>query len=71
VGIPEEKREEVFAIFRRLHPHGGYGEGTGSGLTIVKRLVERHNGTIWVEPSSSGGTVFCFTLGGKDQHGAQ
>lgn len=76
IGIPAESREEVFRIFRRLHGREAYGGGTGSGLTIVKRLVERHNGRIWVDSIEGQGSTFYFTLGSAaatatDQHGTE
>lgn len=62
IGIPEKHRENVFKMFKRLHARDAYGGGTGSGLTIVKKIVDRHNGDIWVE-SGEEGTTFYFVLG--------
>ncbi len=59
VGIEPEEAESVFAIFRRLHPDL---PGTGIGLTICKRIVDRHGGRIWVESKPSGGSSFRFTI---------
>lgn len=64
IGIPPDSLETVFRIFKRLHGQERYGEGTGSGLTIVKRLIERHNGRIWVESDEGRGSTFFFTLAG-------
>jgi signal transduction histidine kinase len=61
IGIPEEKREQVFIIFKRLHTREEYS-GTGIGLSICKKIVERHNGKIWVDSSSLGGSNFIFCL---------
>ena len=61
IGIAEEHRNNVFVMFRRLHSRGEY-EGTGIGLTICKRIVERHGGDIGVEPASDKGSIFWFTL---------
>jgi signal transduction histidine kinase len=62
IGIPEKHRDAVFRIFKRLHGRDKYGGGTGAGLTIVKKIVERHHGRIWVESSAGEGTAFYFTL---------
>jgi signal transduction histidine kinase len=62
IGIRDRHLESVFRIFKRLHAAGKYGGGTGAGLTIVKKIVERHGGTIWVESVYKQGTTFLFTL---------
>jgi len=49
-------------MFRRLHGRDDYGGGTGTGLTIVKKLVERHGGEVWVQSVPGQGTTFYFTL---------
>ncbi len=61
IGIDPSQRGRLFAVFQRLHNSDAY-EGTGIGLAICKRIVERHNGRIWIESSESGGSVFIFTL---------
>jgi len=61
IGISEEYRERVFGIFQRLHTREEY-EGTGIGLAVCKRIVERHGGTIGVEAAPGGGSIFWFTL---------
>ena len=63
IGIPAAYREAVFRIFRRLHQKTEYGGGTGAGLTIVRKVVQRHGGEVWCEPQEGGGTTFYFTLG--------
>lgn len=62
IGIRFKHLETVFRIFKRLHAPNNYGGGTGAGLTIVKKIVERHNGTIWVESTFKEGSTFYFTL---------
>ena len=62
IGIAEKHHESVFRIFKRLHGRDKYGGGTGSGLTIAKKIVERHHGRIWLESSPGEGTAFYFTL---------
>jgi PAS domain S-box-containing protein len=61
IGVDASQAERIFEIFGRLQAPGRY-EGTGTGLAICKRIVERHGGHIWVEPRSRGGSVFSFTL---------
>ncbi len=62
IGIREKHFEAIFRIFKRLHPPSRYGGGTGAGLTIVKKIVERHSGTIWLESAYGQGTTFFLTL---------
>jgi signal transduction histidine kinase len=62
IGIPEKHYDAVFRIFKRLHGRDKFGGGTGAGLTIVKKIVERHHGRIWLESSPGEGTTFYFTL---------
>lgn len=62
IGIKEKHLDAIFRIFKRLHTHNKYGGGTGAGLTIAKKIVERHNGKIWVESKYGEGSTFYFTL---------
>jgi light-regulated signal transduction histidine kinase (bacteriophytochrome) len=59
-GIDPAEAERVFEMFRRLTTRDR--PGTGVGLAICKRIVERHGGRIWVEPRNGGGSVFRFTI---------
>jgi chemotaxis family two-component system sensor kinase Cph1 len=62
IGIPERHRDVIFRIFKRLHARDKFGGGTGAGLTIVKKIVERHGGRIWLDSREGEGTTFFFTL---------
>jgi chemotaxis family two-component system sensor kinase Cph1 len=60
VGIPPELREQAFELFRRLHPGGP--DGSGAGLAIVRRIVERHGGQVWAGEFPGGGTTMWATF---------
>ena len=62
IGIQEKHVDSVFRMFKRLHTKDKYGGGTGAGLALVKKLVERHGGEIWVESKFGDGSAFYFTL---------
>lgn len=62
IGIRQKHQEVIFRIFKRLHPANRYGGGTGAGLTIAQKIVERHHGKIWVESIYGQGSTFYFTI---------
>lgn len=61
IGIDSDYFGQAFEAFRRLQPRAEY-PGTGIGLAICKRIIERLDGRIWIERSGDTGTTFCFTL---------
>jgi PAS domain S-box-containing protein len=62
IGIPEKHWEGIFRIFKRLHGRDKFGGGTGAGLTIVKKIIERHGGQILLQSTPGEGTTFFFTI---------
>ena len=61
IGVEDVSRERIFAMFERLHPRERF-KGTGIGLSICKRIIERRGGRIWVEGNPGGGSRFRFIL---------
>ncbi len=68
MGIPPGAADKIFRVFQRLHPKHAGGEGLG--LTIVQRIVERHDGEVWVESCEGEGSTFFvrFPVKGEGQN---
>ncbi len=63
IGIEARHAEQVYKMFKRLHGRDEYGGGTGAGLTIVRKLIERHGGAVWFDSEPGVGSTFYISLG--------
>ena len=62
IGIDQRHFEQIFRMFKRLHGRDEFGGGVGAGLTVVKKVVQRHGGCIWLNSAEGAGSTFYFTL---------
>jgi light-regulated signal transduction histidine kinase (bacteriophytochrome) len=62
IGIDAKYHDEIFRIFRRLNDEDDTVKGVGVGLTFVKKIIERHDGRIWLDSKPGHGTTFYFSI---------
>ena len=67
IGIEPRHFDQVWRMFKRLHGRDEFGGGMGAGLTVVKKVVNRHGGVVWIDSTPSAGTTFYFTLPGTHE----
>ncbi len=67
IGIPSEYKDQIFRVFKRLHNSEKYA-GTGIGLAICQRIVERYGGQIWVDSEANKGSIFRFSVSVEKAH---
>lgn len=65
IGIAPRHFAQIFRMFKRLHARDDFGGGVGAGLSVVKKVISRHGGSLWVDSALDIGSTFYFTLSGK------
>lgn len=65
IGVPQHQQQRIFAIFKRGPGSEKFGPGSGTGLTLARRIIETHGGQLWLESEPGQGTTFYWTLGSQ------
>jgi two-component system, chemotaxis family, sensor kinase Cph1 len=68
IGIEPRHFEQIFRMFKRLHGRDEFGGGVGAGLTVVKKVIQRHGGSVWLDSKVGAGSTFYFTLPSADEN---